>query len=121
MSSNKFHLSAGSNDAKMFDKINWKCRFSLFIRHLHFDCRCLSFAEDERKRNHIRQREGIDAAMARGVEFGRPKLKKPDNYEAVMQRVASGEIKGVQAMKILGVKKTSYYKLKKMYPIERQV
>ena len=80
---------------------------------------CLS--EDERLRNRQRQREGIDAAMARGVEFGRPKLRKPDNYEAVMQRVASGEIKGVQAMKLLGVKKTSYYKLKKMYPIERQV
>ena len=80
-----------------------------------------TIAEEERVKNHIRQREGIDAAMAKGVEFGRPKLRKPDNYKAVMQRVASGEIKGVQAMKLLGVKKTSYYKLKKMYPIERQV
>ena len=80
-----------------------------------------TIAEEERVKNHVRQREGIDAAMAKGVEFGRPKLRKPDNYEAVMQRVASGEIKGVQAMKLLGVKKTSYYKLKKMYPIERQV
>ena len=77
-----------------------------------------TIAEEERVKNHVRQREGIDAAMAKGVEFGRPKLRKPDNYEAVMQRVASGEIKGVQAMKLLGVKKTSYYKLKKMYSIE---
>lgn len=76
-----------------------------------------TLAEEERVKNHQRQREGIDAAMAKGVEFGRPKLKKPDNYEEVMVRVVAGEITGVQAMKLMGVKKTSYYKLKKMYPV----
>lgn len=76
-----------------------------------------TIAEEERVKNHVRQREGIDAAMAKGVEFGRPKLKKPDNYEEVMARVVAGEITGVQAMKLLGVKKTSYYKLKRLYPV----
>lgn len=76
-----------------------------------------TIAEEERVKNHVRQREGIDAAMAKGVEFGRPKLKKPDNYEEVMVRVVAGEITGVQAMKLLGVKKTSYYKLKRLYPV----
>lgn len=75
-----------------------------------------TIAEEERLKNHVRQREGIDAAMAKGVEFGRPKLKKPDNYEEVMARVVAGEITGVQAMKLMGVKKTSYYKLKRLYP-----
>jgi hypothetical protein len=32
-----------------------------------------------------------------------------------MEQVTSGEITSVQAMKLLGVKKTSFYKLKKMY------
>lgn len=60
----------------------WRYRYYILIEVLS----CLS--EDERLRNRQRQREGIDAAMARGVEFGRPKLRKPDNnYEAVMQRV----------------------------------
>lgn len=77
-----------------------------------------TLAEEERVKNHQRQREGIDAAMAKGVEFGRPKLKKPDNYDDVMAKVVAGEITGVQAMKLMGVKKTSYYKLKKMYPVE---
>lgn len=77
-----------------------------------------TLAEEERVKNHQRQREGIDAAMAKGVEFGRPKLKKPDNYDDVMAKVVEGEITGVQAMKLMGVKKTSYYKLKKMYPVE---
>lgn len=74
-----------------------------------------SIAEEERLKNHQRQSEGITAAKAKGVEFGRPKLKKPENYEEVMKQVASGEIKAVDAMKLLGVRKTSYYKLKKMY------
>ena len=74
-----------------------------------------SIAEEERLKNHQRQAEGIQVAKANGVEFGRPKLQKPVNYDAVMQRVSSGEIKAVDAMKILGVKKTSFYKLKKLY------
>lgn len=74
-----------------------------------------SIAEEERLKNHIRQREGIEAAMARGVEFGRPKLKKPENYDSVMSRVFSGELTAVAAMAELGVKKTSFYKLRKMY------
>lgn len=75
-----------------------------------------SIAEEERIKNHQRQAEGIAAAHARGVQFGRPKLKKPENYEEVMARVASGELKAVEAMRELGVKKTSFYKLKKLYP-----
>lgn len=76
-----------------------------------------SIAEEERLKNHQRQAEGIEAAKARGVTFGRPTIKKPSNYEEVMKRVALGEIRAVDAMKLLGVRKTSFYKLKKMYPV----
>ncbi len=74
-----------------------------------------SIAEEERLKNHQRQREGIDAARAKGVTFGRPTIAKPEGYDIVMQKVQSGEMKSVDAMKKLGVKKTSFYKLKKMY------
>jgi DNA invertase Pin-like site-specific DNA recombinase len=80
-----------------------------------------SIAEEERVKNHQRQSEGIAIAKAKGVEFGRPKIRKPDGYDEVMQRVAVGEIKAVEAMKLLGVKKTSFYKLKKMFPIIKEV
>lgn len=76
-----------------------------------------SIAEEERLKNHQRQSEGISAAKAKGVEFGRPKIKKPDNFEEVMEKVSSGEIKTVDAMKLLNVKKTSFYKLKKLYEV----
>ena len=77
-----------------------------------------SIAEEERLKIHQRQKEGIEVAKQKGVKFGRPDAKKPANYESVMQRVASGEITAVAAMKELGVKKTTYYKLKKIYSIE---
>ena len=74
-----------------------------------------SIAEEERLKNHQRQAEGIASAKSKGVTFGRPTIRKPENYELVMGQVTSGEITAVQAMKMLGVKKTTFYKLKKLY------
>lgn len=77
-----------------------------------------SIAEEERSKNHQRQSEGIQAAKNKGVKFGRPAVRKPENYEAVMQKVAIGEMKAVDAMREMGIKKTTFYKLKKLYPME---
>lgn len=42
----------------------------------------LSFvAENERKNIRQRQKEGIEAAKLRGVQFGRPEKRLPDNFE----------------------------------------
>lgn len=74
-----------------------------------------SVAEEERVKIHRRQEEGIAVAKARGVVFGRPPIAKPDNYEQVMALVDSGQIKAVEAMRELGVKKTTFYKLRQAY------
>lgn len=74
-----------------------------------------SIAEEERLKNHQRQSEGIQAAKNRGVVFGRPAVRKPENYEAVMEKVARGDMKAVEAMREMGIKKTTFYKLKKIY------
>lgn len=76
-----------------------------------------SLAEEERLKNHQRKSEGIDAARARGVRFGRPVVAKPEGYDAVMRSVSSGEITSVEAMRRLGLRKTSYYKLRQLYPL----
>lgn len=73
-----------------------------------------SIAEDERKRIHQRQREGIDCALNKGVVFGRPQIQFPENWQCVMERVKNREITSVAAMEILNLKKTTYYKLRKM-------
>lgn len=74
-----------------------------------------SVAEEERVKIHRRQEEGIAVAKAKGVVFGRPSIAKPANYEAVMALVDSGQMKAVDAMRELGVKKTTFYKLRQTY------
>lgn len=74
-----------------------------------------SVAEEERVNIHRRQEEGIAVAKAKGVVFGRPSIAKPANYEQVMALVDSGQIKAVEAMRELGVKKTTFYKLRQAY------
>lgn len=54
-------------------------------------------------------------AKARGVVFGRPVVAKPDNFEMVMALVDSGQLKAVEAMRELGVKKTTYYKMRRSF------
>lgn len=73
-----------------------------------------SIAEEERNKIRRRQREGIDCAKAKGTEFGRPKIQYPENWGAVRTQVKNKEITSVMAMELLGLRKTSYYKLCKM-------
>lgn len=73
-----------------------------------------SIAEEERNKTHQRQEEGIAIAKAKGVTFGRPSIQFPEQWHEVMEQVKNKEITSVMAMSILGLKKTSYYKLRKI-------
>ena len=58
----------------------------------------LSFvAENERTNIRQRQAEGIRAAKARGVRFGRPSKPLPENFYSVYRRWKLGEITGAAA------------------------
>lgn len=58
----------------------------------------LSFvAENERTNIRQRQAEGIAAAKARGVRFGRPPEPLPENFHSACQRWKSGKITGTAA------------------------
>ena len=70
-----------------------------------------SIAEQDRLTIRQRQAEGIAAAKAKGKHLGRPKIDFPSNWDIVFRRWESGEITAVAAMKELGVKKSTYYKL----------
>ncbi|MCB7320860.1 recombinase family protein [Lacrimispora sp. 210928-DFI.3.58] len=64
----------------------------------------LSFvAENERINIRQRQAEGIAAAKAKGVRFGRPPRPLPENYHDVYQRWEIGEITGTAAAKECGM------------------
>lgn len=64
----------------------------------------LSFvAENERVNIRQRQAEGIAAAKARGVRFGRLPKPLPPNFHTVYQRWKHGEITGTAAAKECGM------------------
>ena len=58
----------------------------------------LSFvAENERSNIRQRQAEGIAAAKARGVRFGRPRKPLPENFYEIYQQWKNGELTGMEA------------------------
>lgn len=60
----------------------------------------LSFvAENERTNIRQRQAEGIAAAKAKGIRFGRPPQPLPPNFHTVYQQWKQGEITGTMAAK----------------------
>lgn len=72
-------------------------------------------AEEERNKIRSRQAEGIAAAKEKGVKFGRPKAEYPTLWEEVYNKWKNGELKAVECMKVLNLKKTTFYKLIKEY------
>lgn len=75
----------------------------------------LSFvAENERKNIKIRQAEGIAAAKARGIRFGRPEKPLPENFGTVFLTWEKGSITGAAAAKQLDMPLSTFrYKAKK--------
>ena len=60
-------------------------------------------AQVERENTHQRQAEGIAAARARGVRFGRPRKQRPDCYGTVRESYLGGEVTRREAAERLGV------------------
>ena len=60
-------------------------------------------AENERTNIRQRQAEGIAAAKARGVRFGRPPKPLPENFHHLYQQWKNGKITGTAAAKLCGM------------------
>ena len=70
----------------------------------------LSFvAENERDNIRQRQAEGIAAAKARGVRFGRPPLPLPDNFHMLHQAWLGQKITLRQAARACGMPTGTFY------------
>lgn len=69
----------------------------------------LSFAA-ENERNNIRQRqaEGIAAAKAKGIRFGRPPKPLPDGFHAAYQKWKAGKITCITAAKECNMPLTTF-------------
>ena len=81
----------------------------------------LSFvAETERVNIKQRQAEGIAAAKARGVRFGRPRKPLPDNFADMYMMWKEGEITGTVASRSCGMPLATFRYRAELYAREQQ-
>ena len=89
-------------DMPMLDTRRDKDLLGTFIADLVLQV--LSFAaQNERENIRRRQAEGIAAARARGVRFGRAAKSLPENFGAMVQLWRKGDISGSQAARNCGM------------------
>ncbi|MCZ8516021.1 recombinase family protein [Paenibacillus filicis] len=75
-------------------------------------------AEQERKKNKQRQAEGIEIALAKGVNFGRPKVKITEEFKVSYREWKAGNITAVSAMQKVGMKPNTFYRRVKEYELQ---
>ena len=85
-------------------------------------------AEKERLANHKRQSEGYEVmptdeygrkvSKRTGRHCGRPEVQFPKNWNEVYQSWVLEEISGVEAIKLLGITKSAFYRLVKRHEAE---
>lgn len=78
-----------------------------------------AIAEEERNKIRERQREGIEIAKAKGKYKGRKKIDFPPNWDEVIKDWEVRKIKSKEAMKLLSLKKSTFYKLLKEYNFKK--
>ena len=82
----------------------------------------LSFvAQNERENIRKRQMEGILAARARGVRFGRPIKKPPENFEILVKQWERGRLDFEEVLRLTGLKEATFYRrLRELRLIKRR-
>lgn len=96
-------------DMPLLDTRSGKNLMGTFIADLVLQI--LSFvAQNERENIRQRQAEGIAAAKARGVPFGRPALPLPENFEQVVASWRNKEIDFASALQQTGMRPATFYR-----------
>lgn len=82
----------------------------------------LSFAaENERSNIRQRQAEGIVAAKARGVRFGRPQIQLPDHFEQIVAAWERGEITIHEVIRQCDMSEATFYRrLREFRAVKRE-
>ena len=80
----------------------------------------LSFvAQSERENIHKRQQQGIAAAKARGVRFGRPAVETPEDFGALVEAWERHERSFADTIALCGMSEATFYRRLREYRIER--
>ncbi len=76
-------------------------------------------AENERVNIRQRQAEGIAAAKAKGVRFGRAPIPLPDNFNRVYWSWKHKEIPLIEAARLCGMPKSTFYDKARKYEMKK--
>ena len=104
-------------DMPLLDTRNGKDLMGTFIADLVLQI--LSFvAESERNITRERQKQGIAAAKARGVKFGRPEMPMPDDFGELVGKCDKGKLTFQEAMEKCGMSKSTFYRRLREFRIQ---
>ncbi|MCL1914447.1 MAG: recombinase family protein [Eubacteriaceae bacterium] len=80
----------------------------------------LSFvAQSERENIRKRQAEGIASARQRGVKFGRPIKKPPENFAKLIKEWERGNLSFSEILEETGLKEATFYRRLREYRISK--
>ena len=74
---------------------------------------CLSFIGEVFIFLKQRQAEGIKIAKEKGVRFGRPNKVLPSNTNEILDKYINHELNNIEAAKLIGVSRGTFFKLVK--------
>ena len=96
-------------DMPLLDTRTGKDLMGTFISDLVLQL--LSFvAQNERENIRKRQEQGIAAAKARGVRFGRPEIKIPDSFTDIINQWERKEISIKSALELCNMSESTFYR-----------
>ena len=107
-------------DMPLLDTRNGKDLMGTFIADLVLQI--LSFvAQNERENIHKRQEQGIAAAKARGVKFGRPAVKPPEDFPSIVAEWEAGQLPFQEALERSGLAEATFYRRLREYRLMKRV
>ena len=107
-------------DMALLDTRNGKDLMGTFIADLVLQI--LSFvAENERENIRKRQAEGIAAAKARGVKFGRPEISAPNDFRKILEEWDQKRLPVAEVLKLCGMSEATFYRRLREYRLTRQL
>lgn len=96
-------------DMPLLDTRNGKDLMGTFIADLVLQI--LSFvAQSERENIRKRQEQGIVAAKAKGVKFGRPRVELPEDFSKIIGNWEEKKITTEEVLKMCGMSKSTFYR-----------
>lgn len=105
-------------DMPLLDTRQGKDLMGTFIADLVLQI--LSFvAQSERENIKKRQEQGIAAAKAKGVRFGRPEIPLPDNFGKIVKDWEKKRISFEEILKICNMSEATFYRKLREYRIRK--